>query len=277
MNHDHTDHTAETMPRRAALGARGLGGLGAVGLAGAASADDHMNGRGGRGGRGGGEGGGGGGLIELASLGWDDGRGEYVLPPLPYDYDALEPHIDEQTMRIHHDRHHAGYVRGANTALGKLREMGQGGDARDVEYWTRELTFNGSGHVNHTIFWHTMAPKSAGGGGEPRGALRRAVERDFGSFGAMKTLLSRTAATVEGSGWGWLAYEPIAGRLVVVPMEKQQNLLMTGVVPLLGVDVWEHAYYLKYQNKRGEYLDNWFQVINWPAVTRLFERAQRVG
>ncbi|HZW10796.1 MAG TPA: superoxide dismutase [Phycisphaerales bacterium] len=211
-------------------------------------------------------------VASLIRLGWDPAKGEYTLPALPYDYAALEPHIDAQTMRIHHDKHHAGYVAGLNKALAQLAQLRESGDPALVAHWSKQLSFHGGGHINHTLFWHCMAPPSAGGGGEPAGALADAIARDFGAFDGFAWQFKEAAKAVEGSGWAWLAFEPIAGRLVVSQMENQQKLLFTGLVPLLGVDVWEHAYYLKYQNRRADYVDAFMQVVNWPHVAALFDR-----
>ncbi len=248
---------AASINRRAALAAFGSG-LGAAVLARSAAASPRKEG----------------GADDLMPLGWDPAKSEYVLPPLPYDYDALEPHIDEQTMRIHHDKHHAGYVRGLNNALEHLHKLRTGdGDPGLIKHWSREVSFHGSGHVNHALFWHMMAPPSQGGGGSPEGRLADAIRRDFGSVDKLTWHFKAAAKAVEGSGWGWLVYEPLADRLLVIQGEKQQNLMMTGVVPLLGVDVWEHAYYLKYQNRRGDYLDAFMNVVNWPYVARLYDHA----
>ncbi|MBW3622289.1 MAG: superoxide dismutase [Armatimonadetes bacterium] len=195
-------------------------------------------------------------------------NGKYVLPPLPYPYNALEPHIDEATMRLHHDKHHLGYVNGLNKALDELAEARRTGDFNLVKHWERELAFHGSGHFLHTLFWLNMGPK---GGGTPTGSLAKAISRDFGSFKAFMAHFSAASKQVEASGWGILAYEPIARKLLVSQAEKHQNLTEWGVIPLLVLDVWEHAYYLKYQNDRGKYVDNWWNVVNWPFVQRRFE------
>jgi len=246
----------ENIDRRSVLAALGAGAAGAVVGAGSASAQT-----------------GAGGASE--ALGWDETRGEYALPPLPYDYDALEPHIDARTMQIHHDRHHAGYVRGLNRALAELAGIRSGsGDASLIQHWSRELSFHGGGHINHTLFWEGMAPPDAGGGGRPRDGLAQAIDASFGSFEAFSTHFKAASGAVEGSGWGWLAYDPVSGRLLVFQMENQQKLLTTGMVPLLGIDVWEHAYYLQYQNRRGDYVEAFMNVINWPTVQRRFERAR---
>jgi Fe-Mn family superoxide dismutase len=197
----------------------------------------------------------------------------HELPPLPYDYDALEPYIDEQTMRLHHDIHHAGYVKGLNNAEAKLAEARKAGDFSLVKHWSREAAFHGSGHLLHSIFWPNMmaADKAKAA---PTGALGKAIDRDFGSFEAFKAQFIAASGAVEGSGWGILAYRPADDTLVVLTAEKHQNLTQWGVVPLLVLDVWEHAYYLKYQNKRGEYVKNFFNIINWDDVAKRYESAK---
>ena len=200
-------------------------------------------------------------------LGWDRRRGEYVLPELPYAYDALEPHIDAQTMEVHHSKHHQGYVNGLNRALVRLRDIREGaGDVGLIQHWQRQLAFHGSGHLNHALFWATMAPENDGGGGFPEGELAERINRDFGSFAQFTAHFKAAARSVEGSGWAWLVHEPVSGRLMVMQMENQQHADMTGVVPLLGVDVWEHAYYLKYQNRRADYVDAFMRIVSWRAV-----------
>lgn len=201
----------------------------------------------------------------------------FTLPPLPYDYNALEPYIDEQTMRIHHDRHHAGYVNGLNAALEKLAQARESGDFSAVQQLERLVAFHGGGHYNHTIFWQIMAPPGAGGGGEPDGALREQIEKDFGSFEAFKKHFSAAANAVEGSGWGVLAWHPAAEQLLILTMMNQQNLTIIGSQPILMIDVWEHAYYLKYQNRRADYIEAWWNVVNWPKVAELLEAAKGGG
>ncbi|MGH9338782.1 MAG: superoxide dismutase [Acidobacteriota bacterium] len=189
----------------------------------------------------------------------------HQLPPLPYDYNALEPHIDEQTMRLHHDKHHQSYVDGLNKAEQKLQEARQNGDFTLVKHWEREIAFHGSGHFLHSIFWPNMSPK---GGGEPSGELAAAIKRDFGSFDAFKNHFQAAAGAVEGSGWAILAHQTLSGQLTILGVEKHQNLNQFGCVPLLVLDVWEHAYYLKYQNKRPDYVKAFFNVINWSDVAK---------
>ncbi|MEC9374039.1 MAG: Fe-Mn family superoxide dismutase [Planctomycetota bacterium] len=246
-------HDSSDISRRAALAA--LGGIGALAATGAPAFAQKAN-------------------MTPDELGWDAARGEYVLPALPYPADALEPHIDAMTMTIHHDKHHAGYVRGLNNALAKLKEIREGsGDASLIKHWSRELAFHGSGHINHALFWQVMAPPGNGGGGRPSGDLARRIDRDFGSYDRFVEHFKAASCAVEGSGWGWLVYEPTADKLLVMQGEKQQNLTIWGVTPILGIDVWEHAYYLRYQNRRGEYVDAFMNVVNWPRVAQFLQRA----
>ncbi len=212
-------------------------------------------------------------FLTRRDLGWDEAAGEYVLPPLPYAYDALVPHIDEQTMQIHHDKHHAGYVRGLNKAVAALKDARSSSDSSLIQHWERQLAFHGGGHVNHTLFWTGMAPAGSGGGGKPSGSLAEAINKSFGSFDAFQFQFKAAAGAVEGSGWGWLVYEPISSRLLVTQMENQQKMLFAGVVPLLGVDVWEHAYYLNYQNRRADYVTAFMNVINWSEIQRRYDAA----
>jgi superoxide dismutase, Fe-Mn family len=207
--------------------------------------------------------------MRAEQVGWDPRGRQYILPELSYEYGDLEPHIDAMTMELHHSRHHQSYVRGANTALERLGEIREGRrDEAETARWTRQLAFHGSGHLLHTIFWHAMAPTQRGGGGRPSGLLAEHLERDFGSYERFEAHFKNAAEQVEGNGWAILVFEPTSGRLMILQAEKHQNLAIWGVVPLLPVDVWEHAYYIRYQNRRREYLDNFMQVVNWPFITR---------
>ncbi|MBW4840365.1 MAG: DUF2935 domain-containing protein [Paenibacillaceae bacterium] len=199
--------------------------------------------------------------------------GGHTLPPLPYPYNALEPHIDEQTMRIHHDKHHKTYVDNLNKAELKLRDARKSGNFDLVKHWERELAFNGAGHYLHTIFWDVMNPK---GGGKPEGELLEQIKRDFGSYDAFHKQFSEAAAKVEGGGWAILVWSPRAHRLEILTAEKHQNLSQWDVVPLLPLDVWEHAYYLKHQNVRADYIKAWWNVVYWPAVAKRFEDARKL-
>jgi Fe-Mn family superoxide dismutase len=200
--------------------------------------------------------------------------GKFVLPPLPYDYAALEPAIDAQTMKLHHDIHHAAYVKGGNTALEALAAIAAGtGDAALTGHWNNELAFHGSGHALHTLFWNNMKPK----GSAPTGDLAEALKKDFGSKEAFEKLFSATAAAVQGSGWAILGYDCISKRLQVIQAEKHQNQTLQSITPLLVLDVWEHAYYLKYQNKRADYIKAFLTVVNYEDVGARYAKAVAAG
>lgn len=196
--------------------------------------------------------------------------GQHQLPPLPYAYDALEPYIDEETMRLHHDKHHKAYVDGLNRAERMMAEARRTGEFDLIKHWEREAAFNGAGHYLHTLFWESMAP---GAGGEPDGRVRAQIEQDFGGFDRFKEHFSKAAENVEGGGWAIWVWSPRANRTEILTAEKHQNLSQWDVVPLLPLDVWEHAYYLKYKNNRGDYISNWWNLVNWPAVAERLEQA----
>jgi Fe-Mn family superoxide dismutase len=197
----------------------------------------------------------------------------FEVPPLPYGYNALEPHIDEETMHLHHDKHHQAYVNNLNTALEKHSEL-QNKSAEDL---IRDLNSvpddirtavrnNGGGHVNHSMFWQIMGPN---GGGEPTGAIADAINSTFGSFDALKQQFNDAGTKRFGSGWAWLVRDG-SGKLSIASTANQDNPLSDGLTPILGNDVWEHAYYLKYQNRRPEYLAAWWNVVNWDEVNKRF-------
>ncbi len=205
----------------------------------------------------------------------------HTLPQLPYAFNALEPHIDEQTMRLHHDKHHQTYVTNLNTAV-----QGTEFESMDPQQLMANLSLvpeekrtavrnNGGGHVNHSMFWEIMGPN---GGGQPTGAVAQAITEAFGSFDAMKEAVNKAATTRFGSGWAWVVVGA-DGRLQVTSTQNQDNPLMAGIAevtgtPILGVDVWEHSYYLKYQNRRPDYLNAWWNTINWDAVNQRYEQAR---
>jgi Fe-Mn family superoxide dismutase len=199
--------------------------------------------------------------------------GRYTLPKLPYAEDALEPGYEARTLKIHHDRHHAGYVNGLNKTLEKLAAARQAGDYGLIKAWSRNLAFHGSGHVLHTLFWNSMTP----GGSKLPASLARAMRSSFGSVDAGQAHLAAATKAVEASGWGVLAYEPIAGRLVVLQAEKHQNYTLWGVVPLLVCDVWEHAYYLQYQNRRGNFVDAVMKLANWDFAAARLDAAEKMA
>ena len=200
----------------------------------------------------------------------------FPLPDFPYDYDALEPHIDEQTMRIHHDRHHQGYTDSLNRAVAgtKWEDRPIETTLRSIDQLPEDIRTtvrrNGGGFANHRLFWQVMSPD---GGGAPRGELAGAIQSTFGSVGALEEKLTSVAAGQFGSGWGWLIVGQ-DGALDVYSSPNQDSPYMHGHTPILGVDVWEHSYYLRYQNERGAYLDAWWNVVNWNQVSENFQRAR---
>jgi Fe-Mn family superoxide dismutase len=200
----------------------------------------------------------------------------YTVPPLPYAYDALEPHIDEATMRVHHDKHHQAYVDKANAALEgtPLADAAIEDVLKDLSQVPEDkrtaVQNNGGGHYNHTLFWESMSPN---GGGAPEGALAQAIDSVFGSFDAFKSSLKEAGVNRFGSGWSWLVHN--GSELAIVSTPNQDNPISNGSTPLLGVDVWEHAYYLKYQNRRPDYIDAWWNVVDWNKVAERFSSADR--
>ncbi len=201
----------------------------------------------------------------------------FELPPLPYDYAALEPYIDEATMKLHHDKHHQTYVTNLNGAVEKYPDLGKktpedllkslDSVPEDVRTVVRN---NGGGHVNHTMFWQIMQPK---GGGTPNGNIADQITKDFGSFGDFTKKFNETTAKQFGSGWGWLVWK--GGKLEIVTTPNQDSPLSQGLYPILGNDVWEHAYYLKYQNKRPDYLAAWWNTVNWEEINKRFDKAKQ--
>jgi superoxide dismutase, Fe-Mn family len=191
----------------------------------------------------------------------------YTLPELPYDLGALEPHLSARILELHHGKHHAAYVTGANAALEKLEEARAKSDFASIAALERALAFNVSGHVLHSIFWTNMAPKA---GGRPDGALGTAIDRDFGSFDAFKKQLTAAASTVMGSGWAALVWEPLAKRLLVSQIYDHQGNVANGSTPLLVLDAWEHAFYLQYENRKTEFFDAVWNLWNWPDVAKRF-------
>ncbi len=202
----------------------------------------------------------------------------YELPPLPYDYNALEPYIDTQTMQLHHDKHHQTYVTNLNNALqgnDQLASMPVDDLMRNISQVPENIRTavqnNGGGHSNHSMFWTIMKPN---GGGQPTGDLANAIQQAFGSFDAFKTAFNDAGTKRFGSGWAWLVLDQ-SGKLQVISTANQDSPLMSGLYPVMGNDVWEHAYYLKYQNRRAEYLKAWWNVVNWAEVNKRFQSAQK--
>ncbi|WP_407406937.1 superoxide dismutase [Peribacillus sp.] len=201
------------------------------------------------------------------------GIGKHTLPPLPYSYDALEPIISAEIMRLHHDKHHQTYVDGLNKAELMMKKARESNDFSLLKHWEREAAFHGSGHYLHTLFWEGMMP---GGGGQPKGDLLKQIERDFGSFEAFKSHFSEAAKQVEGVGWAILVWVPRSRRLEILQSERHMILTQWDTIPVLVLDVWEHAYYLQYKNNRAAYVKKWWNVINWPQTTLRFNKAKRL-
>ena len=196
------------------------------------------------------------------------------LPSLPYDFGALEPSIAGHIMEIHHQKHHQTYVTNFNAALEQHAEAEARGDLSKMLTLQPALKFNGGGHVNHSIFWTNLSPAREHGGGEPEGELRKAIDLEFGSLEAFKKVMAAKSAAVQGSGWGWLGFSPESKRVGVVTTPNQDICATTGYVPLLGIDVWEHAYYLQYKNVRPDYLKAIWDVINWKNVEERYLAAK---
>ncbi|CAG7617885.1 superoxide dismutase [Leucobacter soli] len=201
---------------------------------------------------------------------------EYTLPELPYDYAALEPHISGKIMQLHHDKHHQAYVTGANAAVQALAEARESGNLANVNKLEKDLAFNLGGHVNHTVFWNNLSPE---GGERPEGELGAAIDEFFGDFEKFQAQFTATALGVQGSGWAVLAWDALGQRPNIVQLFDQQGNLPAGTVPLLMLDVWEHAYYLDYLNVRADYVKAFWNIANWQDVAKRFEaaRAQTPG
>ncbi|MGI8394068.1 superoxide dismutase [Leucobacter sp. Z1108] len=195
----------------------------------------------------------------------------YTLPELPYDYAALEPHISGKIMQLHHDKHHQAYVTGANTALQQLAEARDADNLAAVNKLEKDLAFNVGGHVNHTIFWNNLSPE---GGERPEGELAAAIDEYFGSFEKFQAHFTATAMGVQGSGWSVLAWDALGQRANIVQLFDQQGNLPAGTIPLLMLDVWEHAYYLDYLNVRADYVKAFWNIANWQDVAKRFEAAR---
>ena len=197
----------------------------------------------------------------------------YNLPELPYEPDALEPHVSGKLLELHHDKHHAAYVKKANETLAQLDEARDADDFSRIASLERALAFSLSGHILHSIFWQNLIPKGAD---RPGGDLAQAIERDFGGFEKFRTELSETAATIMGSGWAALVYEPVAGRLLTTQIYDHQSNLSQGAVPLMVIDAWEHAYYLQYQNQKTDFFAAIWNLWNWKDISNRYKAATRL-
>ncbi|MGC4933121.1 superoxide dismutase [Gordonia sp. DT30] len=200
---------------------------------------------------------------------------EYTLPDLPYDYAALEPHISGRIMELHHDKHHATYVKGANDALDKLAEArADGSIAGKVYGLSATLGFHLGGHTNHSIFWKNLSPN---GGGKPEGELAAAIDDQFGGFDQFQAHFTAAATTLQGSGWAVLAYDTIGGKLVILQLTDQSGNIPAAIIPIVLLDMWEHAFYLDYQNVKPDYVKAWWNVVNWADAAERFGRATAQG
>jgi Fe-Mn family superoxide dismutase len=195
----------------------------------------------------------------------------YTLPDLPYDPGALEPHISGQIMELHHDKHHAAYVKGANTALEKLAELRGKGDFTSISMLEKNLAFNVSGHVLHSVFWTNLSPT---GGGDPSGELASVIEDTFAGVPLFRQQMNEAAATIQGSGWALASWEPVSGRIQIQQVHDHQGNHGQGTVPLLAIDAWEHAYYLQYLNEKAKFFDVIWKIVNWDDVARRFQAAR---
>lgn len=195
----------------------------------------------------------------------------YSLPDLAYDHGALEPHISARIMELHHGKHHAGYVKGANTALEKLNDIREKGDFSAITMLEKNLAFHISGHVLHSLFWTNLSPE---GGGEPMGGLAEVIDATFGGFPGFRQQMTEAAATIQGSGWALASWEPTARRLVVQQVHDHQGNHGQGMIPLLAIDAWEHAFYLQYENRKTDYLEAIWNVVNWADVAGRLDSAR---
>lgn len=192
----------------------------------------------------------------------------FTLPKLPYDYNALAPYISEEQLKLHHNKHHQGYVNGANAAFEKIDKARQENADIDMKALLKDLSFNVGGHLLHSIFWENMAPAGKGGGGQPNGAIADVINKEFGSFERFKKEFSKAAATVEGSGWAALAMQPCIERPLIVQIEKHNVNLYPSFNILMAIDVWEHAYYVDYRNERPKFVDAFWNIVNWDKVNK---------
>ena len=198
-----------------------------------------------------------------------DANGNFIHQPLPYNTDHLEPYMDEETLHLHHTFHHGGAVKGANKDIEMIKSVMNSGDLTLADHWTKKLSFHLCSHILHSIFWTNLANKKS----QPTGDLLKKIEKDFGSTNKMQGMIAKISKSIEGSGWGILAYQPYSDNLVVLQCENHHKLTVWGAVPLLVIDVWEHAYYLKYKNKRGDFVDALMNIINWDNVAQRYDIA----
>src|SRR6478736_6301752 len=212
----------------------------------------------------------------LAQTGMDkltDKDGNFALQALPYSENFLEPSMDQETVHLHYTFHHGDAVKAANKDLAEIKKAIDTNSLDTVDYWTKKLSYHLSSHILHTIFWTNLTNRKS----DPSGALLKQIEKDFGSYDKLKVLIAKTSKGVDGNGWGILGYQPYTQKLTVLQCENHEKLTQWGVIPLLVIDVWEHSYYLKYRNRRGEFVDNLLPIINWDNVADRFNTALRLG
>jgi Fe-Mn family superoxide dismutase len=201
-----------------------------------------------------------------------DKEGNFALQPLPYSETFLEPHMDQETLHLHYTFHHGDAVKAANKDLQRVKKALDENDLETVDYWTKKLSYHLSSHILHTIFWTNLTNKK----NDPKGDLLKQIEKGFGTYDRFKLLITKTAKGVDGNGWGILGYHPYTQKLSVLQCENHEKLTQWGIIPILVIDVWEHSYYLKYRNRRGEFVDNLFQVLNWDNVAERLSLARKI-
>ncbi len=201
-----------------------------------------------------------------------DANGNYILQPLPYNENFLEPYMDAETMHLHYTFHHGGAVKGANTDLQMIKKAIDENSLTTVDYWTKKLSYHFSSHVLHSVFWTNLTNKK----NDPSGDLLKRIEKNFGTPDKLKALIAETSKNVDGNGWGILAYQPYSDSLTVLQCENHEKLTQWGAIPILVIDVWEHAYYLKYKNKRTDFVDALFNIINWDNVAQRLNTAVKI-
>jgi superoxide dismutase, Fe-Mn family len=201
-----------------------------------------------------------------------DNAGNFIHQPLPYTKSLLEPYMDEETLHLHYTFHHGGAVKAANKDMEMIRSAMNSNNMETVDYWTKKLAFHFSSHVLHTIFWTNLTNKKS----EPRGELLREIVKNFGSYDKLKSYIAHTSKNVDGAGWGILGYQPYSDQLTILQCENHEKLTQWGVIPILVIDVWEHAYYLKYKNKRSDFVDALFNIINWDNVAQRLSAAKKI-
>jgi superoxide dismutase, Fe-Mn family len=201
-----------------------------------------------------------------------DADGNFALQPLPYSEKFLEPSMDQETLHLHYTFHHGDAVKAANKDLAEVKKAIDANTLDTVDYWTKKLSFHLSSHILHTIFWTNLTNKKS----DPTGELLKQIEKDFGSYDKLKLLISKTSKGVDGNGWGILGYQPYTQKLTVLQCENHEKLTQWGVIPILVIDVWEHSYYLKYRNRRAEFVDNLFPIVNWDNAAQRFNVAKKI-